>query len=87
MGIKQLLMGLDVTRVPVPTCYVRQQFLGADGYKEIPTNVFEEHWEPRLTRAPEEYVDAMTLALELFYEDHEVRNRTWVETWIAPGDD
>ena len=86
MGIKQQLMGLGVPKVPVPTCYVRRQFVGVDGFKEIPTNVSEEHWEPILTRAPEEYADAVTLAVELFYEDHEVRNRTWVETWITPGE-
>ncbi len=87
MGIVQHLMELDVVKLPVPTCYVRQQFMGADGFKEIPSNVSEEHWEPVLTRAPEEYIEALTVALELFHETHEVRNRTWVETWITPGDD
>ena len=86
MGLIQQLMDLDVTRIPVPTCYVRRQFVGVDGFKEIPTNVSEELWEPVLTRAPAEYAEALTVALELFYEDHEVRNRTWVETWITPGD-
>jgi hypothetical protein len=79
-------MGLDVEKLPVPTCYVRQQMVGADGFKEIPSNVSEEHWEPLLTRAPEEYTEAIAIALELFYETEEVRNRTWVETWITPGD-
>lgn len=83
----QHLMELDVTKLPVPTSYVRRQLIGADGYRDIPSNVSEEHWEPILTRAPEEYTEAISVALELFHEDHETRMRTWVETWVTPGDD
>lgn len=87
MGIVQRLMDLDVAKLPVPTHYVRWQFMSADGYKEPPANVPEEHWEPVLTRAPEEYTEAIAVALELFYETEEVRHRTWVETWVTPGDE
>lgn len=86
MGIVQHLMELDVRKLPVPTCYVRQQFIG-EGYKDIPSNVSEEFWEPILTRRPEEYTEAIAVALELFHEDHETRMRTWVETWVTAGDE
>jgi len=82
----QQLMDLDVRKLPVPTCYVRTQFMGTDGFKELPTNVSEEQWEPIPTWRPDAYTAAIALALELHYENHEVRTRTWVETWVTPGD-
>ncbi len=87
MDIVQKMMDLDVTKLPVPTHYVRQQFMSTDGFKDLPTNVSEEHWEPVLTRAPEEYIEAIAVALELFYENNDVRHRAWVETVVTPGDE
>ncbi len=62
--------------------YVRTQFMGEDGYTEPVSNVSEEHWSPLPTRDPHDYAEALAVCLELHHEDHEVKFRVWVETWI-----
>ena len=72
----------EVERLPRFEHYVRVQFIGEDGFTEPVSNIADEHWEPQPSRDPREFAEALAVCLELYFADHEVTHRTWVETWI-----
>ena len=83
MTVRQTAMDMpEVKREPTFESFVREQFVDAEGYRSPVTNIDEETWEPILSRDPKEYAEALAVCLERFHEDHEVKFRCWVETWI-----
>ena len=83
MATKQSAMEMpEVKRERMFECFVRTQLIDDQGYKEPVTNVDIEYWDPILSRDPKEYTEALVVALEHFHDDHDIKFRVWVETWI-----
>ena len=77
---------LDAERLPIPSVYIRQQFLFAqpgelDMFEPV-TDAPEDQWEVVPTRDPNEFAEAIACVLDLYHDDHEVRLRTWIETIV-----
>lgn len=84
----------DVQRVPVLTCWVREQYVWAGdsfGGREGPdntdpaTNLENEDWIPEEFRASgssPEYTESLQLAVEFYHRNDEYTHRVWVETRI-----
>lgn len=43
-------------------------------------------WTPVATRDPEEYIEALQLCVEAYWEREDDRRRVWIETIIAQGE-
>ncbi|MDP2662075.1 MAG: hypothetical protein Q8R28_15225 [Dehalococcoidia bacterium] len=73
---------LDAEKLPIPTHYVWEHYLGEENYEEPRQMASEEWWMPTATRDPGEMAEALAVVMELYHSNHESRLRTWVETRI-----